>query len=1276
MTQRGSKQGSLESGLGCKSSSEDREDTYLLKASGISAAAQPRYGVGLSNDDITTNKDGIDNRNHSSSIESNEHGSNNDVGFRRIRIAISLLLCLVALLGYVTLYPSQMNNASLGGLHKFPLSLLQFQSTLPNPTTEPSTHITNLDKSPTGVSGIEDNAPTTNIAVNSNSPINSILSTSSAPTLVTISNSGNPTVMPSTLGTASSPSSVVDKSSSFTPTSLDTVSTPSSSSSSISPSSIDVRSPSSPSSPSSSSSPSMLVTQSPISTTITTTSTSAPTSAGTKNAPSVTTSTTFSPSPSPTFISTPLPSPGSGGEATYPPSPKSIMVVPTTQSPTYGFSIEDMTDAPSPMPTNEPSEKPTFEPTLEPTAPTFEPSPGPTYAPGEPTPLPTVADTPAPSVASLEIAFKRDGYSMLVLDNDLLYYEFLKNKYVAVMEPYAPMIPVLADLTSDVRYYNFSMCFESETDVDKYTDCTNGTITLDNIPTVYVECDPFDKIYITLVEYQTSTNDFIRSSNGYAICMYVRREIRELTESDLAATMDAMHKMWEYSEDEGQAIYGDKFHESDYFVRFHYFNAAWQDADHIHEGNGFMSQHIKITNMFEESMQAVDPSVTIPFWDFTIDSANGTAIYDSFIMTADTFGSMKLPKDPSIGFTFADDSALDGAIQDGRWAYTPVNSYNMFDDLRTGYSFLRAPWNQNPSPYLSRFASAMDISLPDCGSHYQAVQQTDLTTFTQTIEAGPHAKTHVRLGGTFGCDLLLPLYEQGLIKDYTSFTDMCGNWVFTLKEFYRNNYLIPMSDCSIDEDNVDDSVCGFTCNDPDDTFISEIISKLITSMSPNMTRADWESVKEFICEGDGQKIFYGEHLECASPSDPSFWVIHPTLERLFHAKLMSGGFATNTWPTNPMTEYVCDKPTCYDSTVGAFTNSSECCVGHFEYSQMYDAVTGDRSNFVGLTNGEVLTKTDPTSNDYSMTYIYADFDWSHCYEADHLTNFDALFLSMSQIYTKDPTSTPTSRPSISLAPTAPTIEPTIGPSYEPTIKPTPTPKPTPIPPTEKPSTTLAPTPGRPTFHPTAPSGVPTAKPTPTVAPTPEKPTAVADTPTSIDVSDTTVSPTFAPSPSPSSQGDVPSAKPSHGKPTTTSDVDTTYSPSSLEPTFTPSYIPTLVPTASPSLPLEPTTSEPTTYILHPTNQPVFVPTYAPTETLETPTHAPTKSSPFKDIAPTKKPTASPESDGTPSIDDAYYEKTGEPTDKPSGHSKKSSRKSSSSSSSTSHKKNKKSKHDK
>ena len=88
-----------------------------------------------------------------------------------------------------------------------------------------------------------------------------------------------------------------------------------------------------------------------------------------------------------------------------------------------------------------------------------------------------------------------------------------------------------------------------------------------------------------------------------------------------------------------------------------------RDADHIHQGLGFVPQHIKLTNMFEASMQAVNPAVTMPYWDFTMDVAEGKTIYESVMFTEKTFGTITKPVDLELGFTYANDALESTAIQ-------------------------------------------------------------------------------------------------------------------------------------------------------------------------------------------------------------------------------------------------------------------------------------------------------------------------------------------------------------------------------------------------------------------------------------------------------------------------------------------------------------------------------------------------------------------------------------------------------------------------------------
>jgi hypothetical protein len=372
-------------------------------------------------------------------------------------------------------------------------------------------------------------------------------------------------------------------------------------------------------------------------------------------------------------------------------------------------------------------------------------------------------------------------------------------------------------------------------------------------------------------------------------------------------------------------------------------------------------------------------------------------------MTAEIFGSMKQPKDLEWGFNYGnDDQIIDAAIQDGRWAFLKADLNDQYPDLLAGYGYMRAPWNMNPSPYISRFTMDLKIgtSLPTCSGHYTMLEYTDLMTFLYKIQYDPHATTHSLTGGIYGCDMLKPLLEAGYLNDEDSLKKACGNWLFYVKEFYRYNYITPNSDCVVGSD-VQDSYCGFTCTSDTDelnALMFNMKNKLASYVPSDMSDAGWTAWVEFVCTGDGGRIFSGDHLESASPADPSFWVIHPTLERLYHAKMMAGGFEDDSWSSDSVNDFVCDKAECYMEEYGGRGYWSECCYGHFEDSQMLDFTSGNRSHHFGDTNAKVMGLTDPTSLDYGMPYIYDSFTWTHCSDAPIGLDFDAKLREMASEY--------------------------------------------------------------------------------------------------------------------------------------------------------------------------------------------------------------------------------------------------------------------------------------
>jgi len=103
---------------------------------------------------------------------------------------------------------------------------------------------------------------------------------------------------------------------------------------------------------------------------------------------------------------------------------------------------------------------------------------------------------------------------------------------------------------------------------------------------------------------------------------------------------------------------------------------------------------------------------------------------------------------------------------------------------------------------------------------------------------------------------------------------------------------------------------------------------------------------------------------------------------MIQVKLLIHSFTditTSPWPKDATgSDYICDKPKCMMNGVKDYYSS--CCYGHFEYDQLLDFESGDRSKGVGPTNHDILRAVDLSMPDYSVTYVYDYFMWDHCDE--------------------------------------------------------------------------------------------------------------------------------------------------------------------------------------------------------------------------------------------------------------------------------------------------------
>ena len=513
-----------------------------------------------------------------------------------------------------------------------------------------------------------------------------------------------------------------------------------------------------------------------------------------------------------------------------------------------------------------------------------------------------------------------------------------------------------------------------------------------------INCEPWDTLEVSTIVYDSSgaAVDYTESS---LVCLYVRRELRELSQADLDAALDAMLEIWSLGEEEGQATYGSNFHNSTWFTSMHFFNAGQQDGDHFHEGLGFLPQHVKMSNLFELAMQAVDPSVSLFWWDFTIESAQDLGLFSSPVFSEGVFGEIRAPTNSSQGWTFAEDRLSDARIQNGRWKFLHADPIPSQFSTSNAFGYMRGPWNMNPSPYVSRFSSNA-TGFPSCLSYYNWLDTSDFLTFMQTAENSPHASIHGFIGGSYGCDVLDDMMEVGMIDGLAGRQSICSKWGFYIKEMYRGNYLLPedSDECSykgfkLEDGDID---CGFVCNvDRYDDLLDLFVDTLSLSKYVSKQCGDecWGAWRDFICTGNGYQIFTGDHLEAASPADPSFWPIHPTQERLLQLRYAVGGFDEWEYPTTALKgdSWVCNHNDCYESSDGDRDFYDDCCYGHFEDDKMLDFTSGDRGLRYGPTNREVLAASDMSSSDsYAMPYVYSHFNFDHCSQ-----NFDKL---ISTIY--------------------------------------------------------------------------------------------------------------------------------------------------------------------------------------------------------------------------------------------------------------------------------------
>jgi hypothetical protein len=482
-----------------------------------------------------------------------------------------------------------------------------------------------------------------------------------------------------------------------------------------------------------------------------------------------------------------------------------------------------------------------------------------------------------------------------------------------------------------------------------------------------------------------------------ASCKYVRREIRTLTEADREVFFSAVSVLQNVPTEEGQRRWGYKYKDKDYFNRLHLYYGADRDCDHWHEGPGFVTSHMAITLEFEQSLQAVNPMVTVPYWDFTLESTfyNTETWRQSPVFGPQWFG------------TASPDNEWH-TVTEGRWAFVPTmaNARN-FSRITNSYGLLRAPWNNDPTPFMTRhdhvYGFFNNLEPRGCDGYAKCLEFNTWSGVATCLNTDAHGHIHELIGGSWNHRSHRAKLEEVSTQLLPSAMDFVHITQALSKELWRKGFMQCPTYCAMDTPS---SECACTCDAArysgldssaytvlrDSGVLYSIhfqdsTSERILSYFDETTELTEYKLLNKTADEEG-KIFdallglmcdpghIGEMFQATSTNDVTFWVLHPTLDRLWHWIRLQA-------TPDTFTDDWADGNTCY---------------GHNPND--YQPFTGDLFNLANkrndyLTNRELYNLFDPGRD--AVPYIYDNYEWPHC----NMLGYDMTFTGSRSSYSEE-----------------------------------------------------------------------------------------------------------------------------------------------------------------------------------------------------------------------------------------------------------------------------------
>mmetsp|Transcript_982 Transcript_982/g.1235 ORF Transcript_982/g.1235 Transcript_982/m.1235 type:complete len:620 (+) Transcript_982:50-1909(+) len=482
-------------------------------------------------------------------------------------------------------------------------------------------------------------------------------------------------------------------------------------------------------------------------------------------------------------------------------------------------------------------------------------------------------------------------------------------------------------------------------------------------PTVKLQFRHTHKYWLMVKEYDRGFADMKhaaprRQAMQPLTVKYVRREVRNLMDDDVQTIFDAMAVMWEVDDEAGQDIYGDQYLSMQTLLKINLQLTATTGCDHLQSGPGFFSHSSALSYVFEQSLQAVNPRASLPYWDYKEDieqwlEDGGSDFTNGVLFQEKYFGST----DPETGY-----------INNGRWKdlqIPKISSLSKEDQDSTPhniYGYLRSPWSNNDDAHLIRSSITCGVkpinTIDRCDAYNKISSQETPEEFAYFAH-NPQHTVQLLLGGTFDCeetyDTLKGIVDQVLLDNLKIYSSKVQKILFEQSKIECTSEM-PYCYC------------------PEfDTFMSqedkteELLSYLaIDELGGNFyENFDFETKRAIVNAVCNSHVVLGDQLQASSVYAPEFWMMHPTTERLFIWKQTT----SNPLPTD-------------QQLWSSSGNGVQSCTGHSTNDKVLSGVVrlhnfGDRLSAHIPTLEEMMKALDPNVSD-RLPYIYDNFDYGTC----------------------------------------------------------------------------------------------------------------------------------------------------------------------------------------------------------------------------------------------------------------------------------------------------------